>query len=73
MQIYDKDEVVLCTEYVRVGIQDRCHPNYCNKGAYYDWVFVLYDDGEKYPCKIIVCIPGSANGFDGYILIVQKA
>ena len=69
-ETYIKDEVTFCTEYIRGGIQYRYHPNYCNKGAYYDWMLVLCDNGEKYPYKLIAYILGSANGFDGYHLIV---
>ena len=70
---YDSDEVVFCTEYVRAGTRYRCHPKYGKHGAYYDWLLVNYDDGMDYPCKLIACIPGEDNGFEGYDLIIQES
>lgn len=51
----------------------RCHPNFGNNGHYYDWTLVKYDDGNDFPCKLIVIIPGVYNQFEGYHLIVQEA
>ena len=56
--IYQKDEIVFCTEYVRGNIRYCCHPNYHSIGQYYDWMLVLHDDGRNFPCKLIACIPG---------------
>ena len=35
-------------------------------------MLVEFDDGKLYPCKLVACIPGCHNGFEGYNLIVQK-
>ena len=35
-------------------------------------MLVNYDDGNDYPCKLIVYIPGEYNKFEGYQLIVQE-
>ena len=70
LDIYDSDEVTFCTEYVRAGTRYRCHPRYGKHGAYYDW---NYDDGVDYPCKLIACVPGEENGFEGYHLIIQES
>ena len=69
---YNKERVVFCTEYCRGNIQYRCHPFYDKMGAFYDWTLVQYDDGELYPCKLVACIPGAYNNFDGYELIIQE-
>jgi len=69
---YNSDNIIFCTEYVRAGTRYRCHPKYGKFGAYYDWLLVKYDDGMDYPCKLIACIPGKENGFDGYDLIIQE-
>ena len=68
---YERNEVTFCTEYCRAGKIFRCHPDYGNKGAYYDWILVQFDDNKLYPCKMIACIPGSHNNFEGYNIIVQ--
>ena len=34
--VYEEDGILLCTEYVRGGVQYCCHPNYYNRGPYYD-------------------------------------
>ena len=65
-------KIVFCTEYCRGDIHYRCHPRYGNRGAFYDWMLVQYDDGDLYPCKLIACIPGNHNEFEGYSLIVQE-
>ena len=44
-QIYKKDEIIFCTEKVRGGVQYCCHLNYCNKGPYYYWMLIFYNDG----------------------------
>ena len=31
-----------------------------------------YDDGNLYPCKLVACILGVYNEFEGHALIVQK-
>ena len=73
LETYNSDEVTFCTEYVRAGTSYRCHPKYGKHGAYYDWMMVKFDDDEYYPCKLIACIPGKENGFEGYDLIIQEA
>ena len=35
-------------------------------------MLVLYKDEKIYPCKLIACISGSFNEFDGYNLIFQQ-
>ena len=70
---YKKDEVTICTEYVCVGYRYRCHPNLYNHGAYYDWMLVLFNNNKRYPCKLIACVPGKDNNFEGNHLIVQCA
>ena len=72
LETYNSDEVTFCTEYVRAGTSYRCHPKYGKHGAYYDWMIVRFDDNEYYPCKLIACIPGEENGFEGYDLIIQE-
>ena len=70
---YKKDEVIFSSEYVRGGYRYRCHPNFYNQGNYYDWMYVLFDDNNRYPCKLIACVSGEDNNFEGYHLIVQCA
>ena len=70
--LYKKDQVVFCTEYVRGNIRYRCHPNYGNKGPFYDWLLILFPQNRIYPCKLIAVVPGSDNGFIGYNLIIQQ-
>ena len=53
-------------------MQYCCHPNYCDRGPYYDWMLVLYEDGKTYPYKLIACFPGSFYEFDRHHLIVQQ-
>ena len=69
---YNRNEVIFCTEYVRGGIRYRCHPNYQNRGPFYDWLLILFLDGDIDPCKLIVVIPGDQNGFDGYHLLIKS-
>ena len=45
-------------EYFRGNVRYRCHLNSYEKGPYYDWMLVYYDDGNDYPCKSIACISG---------------
>ena len=71
--MYEHNEVHFCPEYACVGVKYCCHPNFGNRGAYYDWMLVLYKDNKQYLCKLIACIPGSLNKFDGNHLIVQSA
>ncbi len=44
--------IQLCchTEYSRQGVTFRCHPNYKNEGAWYDYVLIAWDNpnNEKY-------------------------
>ena len=68
---YNRNEVIFCTEYVRGGIRYRCHPNYQNRGPFYDWLPFLFSDGDIDHCKLIVVIPGDQNGFDGYHLLIK--
>ena len=70
---YQKDEVTFLTEYNRGGFKYRCHPNFYNNGAYYDWMRVLFEGNQIYPCKLIACVPGNDNDFEGNHLIVQCA
>ena len=70
---YNKNKVIFCTEYSRANTKFRCHPNYGNKGPYYDWILVQFEDNKLYPCKLIACIPGIYNDFEGYDLIIQAA
>ena len=70
--VYKKDQVVFCTEYVRGNIRYCCHPNYGNKGPFYDWLLILFPQNWIYPCKLIDVVPGSDNGFIGYDLIIQQ-
>ena len=55
--IYQKDKVVFCTEYVSGNIRYPCHLSYHVIGQYYDWMLVLYDDSRNFSCKLIACIP----------------
>ena len=64
--------MIFCTEYVRGNVRYRCYLNFCDNGHYYDWMLINYNDGNDYPCKLIVCIPGEYNTFGGYQLIVQE-
>ena len=62
---------MFCTEYCRGKYKYRCHPRYGNRGGFYDWFLVQFEDGKLYPCKLIACVPVTYKDFEGYEVIVQ--
>lgn len=69
---YKQDEVCFCTKCIWGGIKHHCHPNFCNKGPFYNWMLVSFTLDAICPYKLIAVIPSSMNNFDGCHLIVQS-
>ena len=74
------DEVRICTEYTREDLVFRCHPNHMDCGPIYDWMRVLYDDGDTYPCRLAAIVvheveddESEGGEYQEYSLIVQCA
>ena len=54
--------LMTCTEVVVRHVLYRCHPNYRNRGPWFDWAIVqLYRNQCPKPCKLLAVIPTASN------------
>ena len=68
---FNKQQIIIQTEYKRHDMQLRCHPNYQAGGPQYDWVHLVCARNTYCPAQVFAVVLAEDNNIPETMLIVK--